>query len=122
LKSKVLPIIITAFAAAASVGVVKWLETDAGDFAPPRTNSAPPATRPARVLDLSLIYGRVNLTIFNKKTRVVFARPQEFFDDAGVNSFDGLRFDDVRRLPGDLRLVSGRRLTPREIALIEEGR
>ena len=63
--------------------------------------------------------GRVNMTVFNKKTRVVFAKPQEFFSDSGVRSFDHVRFDDLGHIPRDLRLVDGRRLTSRDIVIIE---
>jgi hypothetical protein len=68
--------------------------------------------------DLSETYGKVNRTIFNKKTHVVFSTPQEFFADAGVNSFDNLKFDEVLLLPTSPCLVNGRRLTNKEIAAI----
>lgn len=62
--------------------------------------------------DVSDTYGNVNGTIFNKKTHVVFATPEEFFRDSGRTSFVGLIFDNVPRLPDDAVMVDGRRVAP----------
>jgi hypothetical protein len=69
--------------------------------------------------DLSDTYGIVNGTIFNKKTHVVFATPQEFFRDSGKTSFANLIFDRSVRLPRDLYFVDGRKLTQQQIDGIE---
>jgi hypothetical protein len=61
-----------------------------------------------RPFDVSDTYGNANGTIFNKKTRVAFATPEEFFRDSGRTSFVGLVFDDVSRMPDDVVLVDGR--------------
>jgi predicted Ser/Thr protein kinase len=59
---------------------------------------------PNRVIDLSDIYGKVGLTIFNKRTRVVFANQNEFFQDSGIGSFDlPLKFEEYAERPPDLR-------------------
>jgi hypothetical protein len=81
-----------------------------------------PAVQPNRLVDgaaqahpnndVSDTYGNVNGTIFNKKTHVVFATPEEFFKDSGRNSFVGLIFDNVPRLPDDAVMVNGRRVAP----------
>jgi hypothetical protein len=68
--------------------------------------------------DLSGTYGRVNKTIFNKKTQIVFSTPQEFFADSGMTSFDHLEFDEVACLPPRPRLINGRSLTKKEIESI----
>jgi DNA-binding winged helix-turn-helix (wHTH) protein len=75
---------------------------------------------PNRVIDLSETYGRVNMTIFNKKTRVVFADPHEFFQDSGVTSFDWpIKFEEFTELPADLRRLDGKELTPESRRVIE---
>jgi hypothetical protein len=72
---------------------------------------AAPQSRPLH--DISGMYGNANGTIFNKKSRVVFATPEEFFRDSGRNSFEGLIFDNVSRLPDDVVMVDGRRVNAR---------
>jgi hypothetical protein len=62
--------------------------------------------------DVSDTYGNANGTIFNKKTRVAFATPEEFYRDSGRNSFADLIFDDVSRLPDDAVMVNGRKIMP----------
>lgn len=122
MKSKVLPIAVAVLAVAFSVAVVRRLDTVAGKINPPGADSQSPQPRQAAracVVDMSATYGRVSQTIFNKKTRVVFAKPQEFFYDSGVQSFENLKFDDRPRLPRNLFMVDGRRLTRRDIAFIE---
>src|SRR5258708_26073014 len=49
--------------------------------------------------DLSATYARVNKTIFNKTTGVVFATPAEFFEDSLKNSFSNLEFDTLLKRP-----------------------
>lgn len=71
--------------------------------------------------DLSDTYGYLKPYIFNKKTLVIFTTPEQFFSDSGRNSFVGLKYDVVKRLPSDLRYVGGRRLTPAEYAQMERG-
>lgn len=122
MKSKILLIFIAAVAVAASVGGVRWFEAALGGRGKPDANPASRAATPTQLIDLSATYGKVNHTVFNKKTRVIFATPQEFFDDSGVSSFEGLKFDELRRLPVDLRLVNGRRMTRVEADIIEAGR
>lgn len=124
MKSKVIPFAAAVLSAAAGLAAVRLLGTGGcGDFkqlspnAPPRARAA----TPRRVLDVSATYGRVNQTIFNKKTRVIFSKPHEFFSDSGIRSFDDLVFDDLSSIPTDLRLTDGRKLTRKDIALIEEG-
>lgn len=122
MKSKVLPVVAAALAVASGVTVVRLLDTGAGKINPHGCDSQSPRRRqfaPGRVIDISATYGRVSRTVFNKKTRIVFANPQEFFSDSGVQSFENLRFDDLRRLPTGLSLVDGRRLTREDIELIE---
>ena len=123
MRSKAILIAVAILAAAGGVISARLLGAGAGilnlpDFV--AVPSRPSRAWPGHVIDLSDTYGRVNLTIFNKKTRVVFAKPQEFFSDSGVHSFDHVRFDDVGYLPRDLRLVDGRRLTSQDIVLIED--
>lgn len=125
MKSKILPTAAAILATASSFVVVRLLDTGASELNPPLANSSvsrPREAAPNRVIDLSVTYGIVNQTIFNKKTHIVFATPQEFFSDSGVQSFDNLKFDRLPRLPPDLRLVSGRRLTRKEVARIDAGR
>lgn len=61
--------------------------------------------------DLSDTYGIVGDTLFNKKTKVVFVTPEEFFADSGKSSFDGLTYDRMSSLPLGLQFVNGRKLT-----------
>jgi hypothetical protein len=49
-------------------------------------------------------------TIFNKKTKIAFATPEEFFIDSGRSHFN-YKFDMVRTLPPGLHFVDGRPLT-----------
>ncbi len=62
-------------------------------------NSTPP------VKDLSSTYGLYNLngnqTVYNKQTGQAFSNPQDFFQQAGVNSFDNLKFDTAYN-PNDI--------------------
>jgi hypothetical protein len=62
--------------------------------------------------DLSDTYGIVRNVIFNKKTLVVFVTPEQFFNDSGKSSFDGLVYDRRSSLPAGLKFVDGRSLTP----------
>lgn len=125
MRSKIPPVAVAVLTALASVAAVRLIYTRNDDINILRLSPPSPRPRdncPRRSVDLSATYGRVNGTIFNKKTRVVFSKPHEFFSDAGVGSFANLRFDDQHHLPTDLRLVNGRRLTREEIAFIEDGR
>lgn len=122
MKSKLLPTAAAVLATTSSFIVVGLLHTSPSGLNPPpasRPTFRPDKAAPNRVIDLSVTYGIVNQTIFNKKTLVVFSTPQEFFSDSGVQSFDNLKFERHRRLPSDLRMVGGRRLTREEVARIE---
>lgn len=64
-----------------------------------------------RTDDLRNTYGKVGDTIFNKRTKVAFISPSEFFQDAGVSSFSEVTFDEMNRLPPGMKFVDGRQLT-----------
>lgn len=86
----------------------------------PQTPPRPLGDAPHRVIDLSDTYGRVHMTVFNKKTRVVFATPHEFFQDSGVTSFDiPIKFEEFSQLPLDLRRRDGKQVTPEAKKAIE---
>jgi len=51
--------------------------------------------------DLSSKYGMYKGTIYNKSTSQGYSSPDQFFKDAGVKSFDGLKFDNGYRPPSD---------------------
>ena len=69
--------------------------------------------------DLSDTYGYLKPYIFNKKTKIIFTAPEQFFADSGRASFVGLKYDMVANLPPGLHFVDGRALTPAEVARIE---
>lgn len=53
---------------------------------------APPPTVP-QVIDLSDKYGIVGQTVYRKSDNKPFSTPQEFFKDAGINTFQNVKFD-----------------------------
>lgn len=67
--------------------------SSAGKPTPP-----PPAPIPA-TNDLSKDYGKVGNTIYDKKTGAAFTSEKSFFDQAGVNSFQNLKFDEGYQPP-----------------------
>lgn len=73
----------------------------------------------ANANDLSDTYGYLNTYIFNKKTKVIFTTPEQFFADSGRTSFVGLKYDMVTHLPPSLRFADGRPLTTADIVRIE---
>lgn len=71
--------------------------------------------------DLSETYGYLKPYIFNKKTLVIFATPEQFFADSGRTSFEGLKCETVTRLPAGLHYVDGKPLTLQDYRRIERG-
>lgn len=58
------------------------------------TPSQQPATQSANTArDLSNQYGLNNGTVYNLKSGLGYSKPEEFFKDAGVNSFDNVKFN-----------------------------
>lgn len=55
--------------------------------------------------NLTGTYANVNGTIYNKQTGQAFSTPDQFFKEAGVNSWDGLKFDTAWR-PGQSSAAS----------------
>ena len=80
----------------------------------PSPSSQPNSDRSSsgtRSNDLSDTYAIVGKVIYNKETNVVFTKPQEFFADAGKDSFNGLKYERRSSLPEGLQFVDGRKLT-----------
>jgi serine/threonine-protein kinase len=121
ISSKYILILIAVLALTVLIGVKPGLPVKVSST-PQADNERTGSIRPrANVKDLSDTYGIVdNKTIFNKKTRVVFAKPQEFFADSGMTSFENLKFDEVPRLPSDLRFVNGKPLRPEGSQALDE--
>jgi hypothetical protein len=81
-------------APAGFVGPIPQPATTVQKPAPVRA-AAPRAAAPAQpqIRDLGSAYGLVNGTVYRKRDNYAFSNPQDFFQDAGVASFDNLRFD-----------------------------
>lgn len=60
--------------------------------APITPRASAPAPQPSMV-DLSGNYGLVNGTVYRKRDNFAFSDPQSFFRDAGISSFNNLKFD-----------------------------
>lgn len=116
-------VIALCVAVAAVALILSAVKRERGDRPAPVTQKPPPQPQgdaPNRVIDLSDTYGRVHMTVFNKKTRVVFATPYEFFQDSGVTSFDiPIKFEEFSQLPPDLRRWDGKQVSPEAKKAIE---
>lgn len=68
---------------------------------PAPTNKLPTNQQAAAptIKDLSGTYANVNGTIYNKSTGAGYSDPNSFFKDAGINSFNNLKFDTTWRPP-----------------------
>lgn len=76
--------------------------------------ASPVSTKPTttrQTNDISDTYAKVGNFIYNKKTMTVFTKPVQFFSDSGIDSFNGLRYDEKSELPSGLKFSDGRRLT-----------
>lgn len=66
------------------------------------TPSAPtnvPAVNPANGTDLTSKYGKVGSAIYRKSDNHQFGSEQEFFQDSGQSTFQGLKFDEAYKPP-----------------------
>lgn len=77
---------------------VRTTATNPSDV-PATPPSGPPPTVPGTPKDISSQYGLVNGAVYRKSDNQVFHNPQEFFNDAGVSSFDNLKFDTAYKPP-----------------------
>lgn len=59
----------------------------------------PPVVPDNKNLDVSSKYGKVGAAIYRKSDGKAFTNPTEFFADAGVTSFSGLKFDENYKPP-----------------------
>jgi hypothetical protein len=86
------------------------------------TKRVPPPQPKVTSRDLRGKYGIVLNVIFNQKTRVVFTTPQEFFNETGLTSFEGVQTDRFKKLPRDCVFVDGTPLTERDYNMLELNR